>query len=210
MFKKYKKQLIISSIVILLPILIGVLLWDQLPDSFTTHWGVDGQPDGWSSKTFAVFFIPVFLVVMQFFCVWITERTNRGNEQSPKVMNLIFYIMPVLSVLVNGMMYAGALGKSWDWTAMMPIVLGLLFAIIGNYMPKCKQNYTIGIKIPWTLNSEENWSRTHRFAGWLWTFCGIALMLTGIIGGFWIFLFVVLLMVFAPILYSYLLFRKGI
>ena len=181
MFKKYKKQLIISSIVILLPILIGVLLWDQLPDSFTTHWGVDCQPDDWSSKPFAVFFMPVFLVMMQFFCAWITERTNRGNEQSPKVMNLIFYIMPVLSVLVNGMMYAVALGKSWDWTAMMPIVLGLLFAIIGNYMPKCTRNATIGIKVIWALNNEENWNATHRFAGKLWVVCGLLTVFTALL-----------------------------
>jgi len=91
----------------------------------------------------------------------------------------------------------------------MPVLMGVLFVIIGNYLPKCKQNYTIGIKIPWTLNNEENWNKTHRFAGWLWTACGLLVILTGFIGGFWLFMIVTLLMVFAPIIYSYLLHRKG-
>ena len=93
---------------------------------------------------------------------------------------------------------------------MLPVFMGLLFAVIGNYMPKCKQNYTIGIKIPWTLNNEENWNKTHRFAGWLWTAGGIIMMLTGFFGGFWIFFVVMLLMVLAPVLYSYILHRKGV
>ena len=84
MFKKYKKQLILSSIVILLPIVLGLILWNQLPDSFATHWGVDGQPDGWMDKGLAVFLLPVLMLGMQYFCVWITDLTNRGNEQSPK------------------------------------------------------------------------------------------------------------------------------
>jgi len=92
----------------------------------------------------------------------------------------------------------------------MPILVGLTLAIIGNYLPKCKQNYTIGIKIPWTLNSEENWNRTHRFAGRLWMVCGLAIMLTGFIGGFWVFLPIVLLMVLVPFLYSYILYRRGV
>lgn len=173
MFKKYKKQLIISSVVILLPILVGLLLWNQLPDSFATHWGVDGQPDGWSSKGFAIFFVPVFLLLMNLFCVWITDLTNRGNEQSPKVMNLIFWIMPVISLMTNGMMYTIALGKVWDVNALMPILMGSLFTVVGNYMPKCTWNTTIGIKVIWTLNNEENWNATHRFAGKVWVAGGL-------------------------------------
>ena len=97
-----------------------------------------------------------------------------------------------------------------DVSLIMPLFLGAVFIIIGNYLPKCKQNYTIGIKIPWTLNSEENWNRTHRFAGWLWTFSGIVVMLTGFFGGFWIFFIVVLLMVLIPFAYSYMLHRRGL
>ena len=211
MFQKYKKQLIISSIIILLPIVFGVLLWNQLPETFATHWGMDGQPDGFAGKAFAVFVTPLLLVSMQFFCVWITDRTNRGNEQSPKVMNLVFFIMPTLSLLLHGIMYAIALGKTWDMTSVMPIVLGLLFTIIGNYMPKCTQNTTMGIKVIWTLSNEENWNATHRFAGKLWVAAGAAVVFSSLLPmqiGYPI-MFVALIGAGAgATLYSYLYYRK--
>ena len=210
MIKRNLKVLIISSIVTLLPIVAGLILWNQLPEQIPTHWNASGEIDGWSSKPFAVFGLPLIMVAAQWLCMLGTSADPKKENHPAKVLHLVLWIIPVLSVVLNTMTYMAALGKEVRIEVIMPILIGLILAIVGNYMPKCKQNYTIGIKIPWTLNSEENWNRTHRFAGWLWTFCGIALMLTGIIGGFWIFLFVVLIMVFAPILYSYLLFRKGI
>ena len=210
MIKRNLKVLIISSIVTLLPIVAGLILWNQLPEQIPTHWNASGEIDGWSSKPFAVFGLPLIMVAAQWLCMLGTSADPKKENHPAKVLHLVLWIIPVLSVALNTMTYMAALGKEVRIEVIMPILIGLILAIVGNYMPKCKQNYTIGIKIPWTLNSEENWNRTHLFAGWLWTFCGIALMLTGIIGGFWIFLFVVLLMVFAPILYSYLLFRKGI
>ena len=210
MIKRNLKVLIISSIVTLLPIVAGLILWNQLPEQIPTHWNASGEIDGWSSKPFAVFGLPLIMVAAQWLCMLGTSADPKKENHPAKVLHLVLWIIPVLSVALNTMTYMAALGKEVRIEVIMPILIGLILAIVGNYMPKCKQNYTIGIKIPWTLNSEENWNRTHRFAGWLWTFCGIALMLTGIIGGFWIFLLVVLLMVFAPILYSYLLFRKGI
>ena len=210
MIKRNLKVLIVSSIVTLLPIVAGLILWNQLPEQMPTHWNASGEIDGWSSKPFAVFGLPLIMVAAQWLCMLGTSADPKKENHPAKVLHLVLWIIPVLSVALNTMTYMAALGKEVRIEVIMPILIGLILAIVGNYMPKCKQNYTIGIKIPWTLNSQENWNRTHRFAGWLWTFCGIALMLTGIIGGFWIFLFVVLLMVFAPILYSYLLFRKGI
>jgi len=211
MFKKYKKQLMISSVVVLLPAIVGLLLWNKLPDTIATHWGVDGQADGWSGKGFAIFFMPVFLLLMQFFCVWITDLTNRGHEQSPKVMNLVFWIMPILSLMNSGMMYAIALGKAWSISSWMPVFLGLLFAVIGNYLPKCTQNTTIGIKVTWALNNEENWNATHRFAGKLWVASGLVTLFTALLPtkiGFPI-MFVALIGAGAgSTLYSYLYYRK--
>lgn len=211
MFKKYKKQLILSSLVILLPIVFGLVMWNQLPDSLTTHWGIDGQADGWSSKGFAIFFMPVFLVAMQLFLVWITELTNRGNKQSPKVMNLVFCIMPVLSIVNSSIFYGIALGKPWEVSSAMPVFLGLLFVAIGNYLPKCTQNTTIGIKVVWALNNEENWNATHRFAGKLWVAAGLISMLSVLLPmkiGYPI-MFVALIGAGAgATLYSYLYYRK--
>ena len=210
MIKKNWKTLIVSSIVTVLPIFIGLMLWNQLPEQMPTHWNTAGEIDGWSSKAFAVFGLPLILLGAQWLCVLGTLADPKKANHPDKVLHLVFWIIPVLSVVLNAITIAAALGKEVRMEVFMPILVGLILTIVGNYMPKCKQNYTIGIKIPWTLNSEENWNRTHRFAGWLWTFSGVGIMATGFFGGVWIFWPIVFLMVFAPIVYSFLLYRKGI
>ena len=210
MIKKNLKTLIVTSILIVLPVLAGIILWDRLPEQMATHWNAAGDIDGWTSKPFTVFGLPLILLAAQWLCVLGTLADPKKENHPTKILHLVLWIIPVLSLVLGAITYATALGKTVRVEVIMPILIGLILAIIGNYMPKCKQNYTIGIKIPWTLNSEENWNRTHRFTGWLWTFSGIVVMLTGFFGGFWIFMIIVLLMVLAPTLYSYLLFRKGI
>ncbi len=210
MIKKHLKLLLVTSIIILLPALAGVILWNQLPERMPIHWNASGEVDGWSSKAFAVFGLPGILVAVQWLCALGTGADPKKGNHPEKVLHLVLWIIPVLSLVIHAMTYPAALGVAVPMERVMPVVVGLILTIIGNYLPKCKQNYTIGIKIPWTLNSEENWNKTHRFAGWLWTAGGILIMLTGFFGGAWLFLAVVLPMVFAPMLYSYILHRKGI
>ena len=209
MIKNNLKTLIITSVVILLPILAGILLWNQLPDPMPSHWNASGEIDGWSSKPFAIFGLPLIMLAAQWLCMLGAAADPKKNNHPEKILHLVLWIIPVLSVVMHTVVYMIALGYGVRMEVIMPVLMGVIFTIIGNYLPKCKQNYTIGIKIPWTLNNEENWNKTHRFAGWLWTACGLLVILTGFIGGFWLFMIVVLLMVFAPIIYSYLLHRKG-
>lgn len=210
MIKKHLKTLIITSVIILLPILAGLLLWDQLPEQIPSHWNVNGEVDGWSSKSFAVFGLPLILLAAQWLCILGTATDPKKGNHPEKILHLVLWIIPVISLLLFAITYATALGKTVRVEVIMPVFIGLVFAIIGNYMPKCKQNYTIGIKIPWTLESEENWNKTHRFAGRLWVVCGVVIMLTGFVGGFWIFMGIAFLMVLAPFIYSYILHRKGV
>ena len=210
MIKKNWKVLLITSVAILLPMLAGVILWNQLPEQIPSHWNAVGEIDGWSSKPFTVFGLPLILLAAQWLCVLGAGTDPKKSNHPQKILHLVLWIIPVLSALLHVIVYAVALGNAVRVETVMPVFIGILFAIIGNYLPKCKQNYTIGIKIPWTLNSEENWNRTHRFAGRLWVVCGLAIMLTGFFGGFWVFLPIVLLMVLAPFAYSYVLHRKGV
>ena len=210
MIKKNLKVLIITSLISLLPILAGVFLWNRLPEQIPSHWNVSGEIDGWSSKPFAVFGMPLIMLAFQWVCVLATGADPKNANHSEKVVHLVLWIIPVINIVLSVITYAVALGQEVRVEVIMPVLIGLVLAIVGNYLPKCKQNYTIGIKIPWTLNSEENWNKTHRFAGWLWTICGLVIMLTGFLGGFWIFFGVVLLMVLAPCIYSYILHRKGV
>ena len=210
MNKKILKALILPSVVILVPILVGLILWEQLPQQIPTHWNVAGEVDGWSSKAFAVFGMPLIFLGVQWLCALVTRADPKRNNHSDKILHLVFWIIPIVLVVLSAITYATALGRVVPVEVVMPVLLGLVFTIIGNYLPKCKQNYTIGIKIAWTLSSEENWNKTHRFAGRLWVVCGLVIILTGFFGVFWTFAVIGILMVLAPLIYSYSLYRKGV
>lgn len=210
MIKKNMKVLVITSIMILLPMLVGIVLWNQLPEQIPSHWNAAGEIDGWSGKAFSVFGMPLILLAAQWLCLLGTLADPKRDRHPEKIVHLVLWIIPVLSLFLHTVTYAVALGQAVRMEVVMPVFIGLVLAIVGNYLPKCKQNYTIGIKIPWTLSSEENWNRTHRFAGRLWVVCGLIIILTGFFGGFWVFFGIVLLMVLAPCIYSYLLHRKGV
>ena len=215
MIKKNLKVLIITSLVILLPILVGVILWNQLPEKLPTHWNVVGEVDGWSSKPFAVFGMPAIMLGFHWVCVLGTSADPKKKNHSDKILHLVFWMIPVINLVVSGLAYFAAAGIDLPVVVIMLSFIGVVFIVIGNYLPKCQQNYTIGIKIPWTLNSEENWNRTHRFAGWLWVICGLIMVLAGFLfaksaAAVWLFVSITLIMVAAPIAYSYILHRKGI
>ncbi|MBQ2244776.1 MAG: SdpI family protein [Oscillospiraceae bacterium] len=210
MIKKNWKLLTCTTLVILIPILAGILVWDRLPARMPTHWNATGEVDGWSSKPFAVFGLPGILLALHWLCVLGTAADPKKRNHSEKLLHLVHWITPALSVVLGAVTYLTALGQPVRIEVLLPLLTGLLFTIIGNYMPKCKQNYTIGIKIPWTLNSEENWNRTHRFASRLWFLGGLLIIATGFLGNVWIFLTITLVMAFIPFLYSYALYRKGI
>ena len=210
MIKKNLKVLIITSIVILLPIVAGLILWNQLPEQMPIHWNESGEVDGWSSKPFSVFGMPLLMLAFQWICALGTGADPKKANHSEKVVQLILWMIPVISTVLHVATYLAALSMEVRIEVIIPIMVGLILTIVGNYLPKCQQNYTIGIKIPWTLNSEENWNKTHRFAGWLWTACGIAIMLTALLNIFWLFPVIAALMVFVPVIYSYVLHKKGI
>lgn len=210
MIKKHIKQMILASIIILLPIVAGIILWDQLPDSMPAHWNFDGEVDRWTSKATAVFFYPFLLLAVHWICIIGTSLDPKRKNQPEKVLTLLMWLLPVMSIVLNGSIYAVAMNKDVNIEVIISLLVGVIFTIIGNYLPKCKQNYTIGIKIPWTLDSEENWNRTHRFGGIVWTISGIIIILLSFINAIQLMLPIMLLMVFTPVIYSYMLYKKGI
>ncbi len=209
MIRRNKTKLILTSFVILIPIIIGIILWNQLPDTIVTHWGINNEPDGYSSKAFAVFGLPLLLLVIHWVCVFATKLDKKSKDISPKMLSIVLWICPAISLVMNTMVYLIALGKEIRFVSGVIIFMGLLFIIIGNYLPKCRQSYTMGIKLPWTLNDEENWNKTHRFAGALWVIGGIVMLATAIFESFIIFFTIVALMVIVPTIYSYLYYRKN-
>ena len=210
MIKKNLKTLIITSIIILLPMVAGLVLWNRLPEQVPFHWNAAGEVDGWASKPVAVFVPSAAMLALQWLCVLVTSTDPKKQNHPEKVVHLVLWLIPSITVFISALMYATALGGNVRVEMQMPILLGLVFIAIGNYLPKCKQNYTIGIKIPWTLASEENWNRTHRLAGWVWVGGGVVMLLSGFLGIFWLTFAPVLVMVLVPFIYSFVLYKKGI
>lgn len=210
MIKKNLKTMIITSIFILAPIVAGILLWDKLPAEIATHFDGNGKPDGWSSKEFAVFGLPLFLLAVHWFCAAFTGVDPKKENISNKMMTLILWICPVVAIVGDGSMYLYALNNSINTTIIGVILLGCLLLVLGNYMPKMKQSYTLGIKLPWTLNSEENWNRTHHLAGWLTMLAGVIVLIGGFTEQFWTVFVAIALIAVVPAIYSYVLYKKGI
>ena len=208
MFKPYKKTLIITSLILLIPMIIGLLLWDQLPEKVPSHWGINGEVDAWSSKGVAVFGMPTLMIVLQWVCAFACTLDPRYKNYNHKMLKLVLWICPAISLIVNGMVYCAALGVEVPVETVMPLLVGAMFIVIGNWLPKCAQTYTMGIKLPWTLDSEANWNATHRFGGKVWVAGGILTMLTSLFGNFWILLVILVVMVILPTVYSYLYYRN--
>ena len=209
--KNNKLLLIITSIVILLPIAFGLIVWDQLPEQIATHWGMDGNPDAYSSREVAVFALPSVIFVLHWLCVFVTSKDPKNKDKNQKPKELVLFLTPAISLVVSAMMYAAALGSEVRVEMIMPLFFGLMFIVLGNYMPKCRHNHTIGIRIPWTLNSEENWNATHRFAGKLWMIGGVLIMLCALLPGIFTFIgfmTISLVMVIIPTIYSYKFHKK--
>ena len=189
MIKKYRGSLICSFLVMLIGVLVG----------FTSTQSM------WAN---------VFFVVTDCALVAIIFYDNRNRQQSRKIIGMTMWIIPIITLLYNGIARLVNMGADMEnlFMAVIYFGTGLLFMIIGNYLPKVKQNNTIGIRVVWTLQDEENWSATHRFSGKLWVASGVLCMLCGLFGESIaaLVLYIVSIMAAAivSILYSYLFYKK--
>ena len=213
MLKKYKKTLIASSLLTLLPILVGLLLWNKFPEHIATHNGLTGTPDGWGSVPFAVFFPPLALLAVHWLCILFTALDKGNQGWNHKLFRIVLWIVPIVSNFVSCLMYALALGMDFNITNITLAAMGLLFAVIGNYLPKTRMNSTMGIKVPWTYTSDENWNATHRFAGKVWVIGGLLLVFAGFLpDGIAVtaMLIAILILTVVPVVYSWRFWKKQV
>ena len=208
MIKQNKYKLIISAIITLLPMIFGFIVWDRLPENIATSFGWNGEITGYSSKMFAVVGLPVMLTFVNLICIIATSADPRRKNINNKVFSVVIGIVPVCSLLCGICIYANALGYKISVESIMPVFMGILFFVLGFILPKCKQNYTIGIKLPWTLHDEENWNKTHKLAGKLWVYGGIVMTVAGLFNLTFIFMTIIFALVIIPTGYSYWLYRK--
>ena len=210
-FKKNKWMIIISALITLTPIIAGLILWDKLPDMIASHWNVAGEVDGWVSKPMFVFGMPLLMVALMLVGSIATATDPKNVNHSKKPLMLLYAIIPALSVILSTFTYCSALGVDVPMLNLGVAVVGSILVFVGNYLPKCKPNYTIGIKIMWTLNSDKNWVATHRFASKIWVAGGILVMLSALLPASvvpWAAFAVFAVTAIAPMIYSFVYFKN--
>ena len=208
MIKKYRLILIITAIITLLPVVAGLFLWKELPDTLATHFGANGEPDGYSSKAFAVFGLPSIMLGMHLLCFFVTMFSPKVENIPGKAFGIVLWVCPLISVICCTASFSEALGWNLPFIEILIVFMGVLFIVLGNYMPKCKKNYVFGIRLPWTIEDEDVWNKTHRFAGFLWTVGGVVVLATAFLKSFVLFISIVLVMSVVPTVYSFVLYRK--
>ena len=205
-----KKLMGLTTIICLLPMFLGITLYDALPEMIPSQWGFSGEISSYMSKNSMVFYMPVFMALCNLVVHAAFYIDPKRANQSETLKKITAFIVPVISLIFIPLSYLAGLGVNINIVPIAMLILGVVFMLIGNYMPKCRQNYTMGIKVPWTLYSEENWNRTHRMAGKIWTAGGIIIIMSTWFDMYYIIIPVMVVMTVVPVVYSYMLYRKGI
>lgn len=126
-----------------------------------------------------------------------------------KIFRVLLWICPLVSLFVSTVIYGYSLGYDFDMSYLCGILIGVLYLVLGNFLPTVKPNYTIGFRIPWTLNDPDNWYHTHRFGGKCMVIGGIIMILTSPLQNMWILLAAAIVPCLLPAIYSYLYYRKS-
>ncbi len=134
-FMKWK-SLIITCLVTLLPIVAGVALWNQLPAEIAVHFDINGTPDNFASKAFAVFGLPLLMALLQIICCVINDVKAYQHGPRVKFERVTKWIIPCMSIVLQNAIFAFALGKNVDMRAVALLLVGVVMIVTGNYLPK--------------------------------------------------------------------------
>lgn len=200
--------LVLSSVVCLLPLLFSAAVYRDLPAQLAIHWNDTGVADGFLPKALGAFGLPFLMLAINLICHVSMNSDPKRRGQAKAAVLLGKWCVPVLSLILVPVTLLIALGTPILVGPLVSCLVGVLFILLGNYLPKCRQNYTVGIKLPWTLHDEDNWDKTHRMAGWLWILGGAAFILSGFLGRGWLHIAIVIVLVIAPVAYSFALYLR--
>ena len=207
-----KKEIPILAIVAL-PFIYLAYIWKELPETVPMHWNITGEIDRYGDKSELIvipFLLPL-LVYIIFLVVPKIDPKNKLNKMGNKLQIMKFLLTTIMSILALLIIYS-ARNDSFLNSNYVVLLIGVLFIVSGNYFKTIKPNYFIGIRTPWTLESETAWKETHRLAGKLWFIGGIIVVFSSLIAdqkaNNMIFLTVTLIISIIPILHSYIVFKK--
>ena len=166
------KILIITSLICLIPIIFGVILYDQLPEQMAVHFGVNNEPNSFAPKEFALFGIPLLMFILQVFCC-ISSDFMEEKKQNKKYITIYKWIIPIIEMVVYLTMLAYGAGIELDMRMIVCITLGIVFTLIGNYMPKTEPN-----KLQMNYIRPHFWKKVKRPAGYFFVIIGLAFIIS--------------------------------
>lgn len=211
--KIFKQENIKLWILFLVTIIIGLVSYRYLPEQIPMHYDIAGNVDRYGGRI-QIFMAPLiilFMIIVAEAARNIDPKKNSYNKFN-KQYYLIFFIVSLLMLGIQLYTLAFSLNMNVvNISLLMPFAVGLLFTIIGNAMPKFKQNFYAGIRTSWTLSDEEVWVKTHRFGGKIWFVGGILMMVSSILPDnikMIAFFGIVILLSLVPIVYSYVIYKK--
>jgi uncharacterized membrane protein len=207
-----RTTLILSLVLILAATLTGLLLWNRLPDPMPSHWNAAGAIDGYMSKLWGVFLMPIITValVVLFLVIPQIDPLKANIAKFRDAFNLFVVGFVAYMLYIYALTLAASLGYQFNMTIMLLPVVGLLFIGIGYMMGKARRNFFIGIRTPWTLSSETVWDETHKLGAKMFMLGGLVTIVSAFLGenGIWLMLIAMLAAAFVPIVYSYILWRR--
>ena len=194
-----KKSLFVGIVICLLPILIGVYYFDVLPDQIVVHFNAKGEPDNFVSKTYAIIGVPIFLAIVQGIISLVVDF-----DKTPKKGALIIKgIIPLISVLVQGGLIAYALDNNFNVPQLTVFVIGIVFIILGNYLPKKefwgKYNFNL-----FGLEKGVNEQKVIRDYALYMTFSGVAIFISGFFSSIVALVLIVIFAIISAVLPFYL------
>lgn len=181
MFKK--KINIYSLILIVLVLTMTIIFYDRLPEEIPIHWNLKGEVDNYVSKPFGAFLSPLLMVAiwlgMQFLPNIDPRRHNYKKFESS--YEIAIGVLVTFAFVLQMAIILSSLGYDISMDRIIMVMAGVMFVVIGNYLPKAKSNFFYGIKTPWTLSSEISWKKTHRLGGRLFVVSGLAIILSSLL-----------------------------
>ncbi len=202
------KTIWITTLICLLPLVVSFIVYDKLPEQVAIHFNEAGVPDNYASRAFAAFVLPVIMAAINLFTHFFVRNDPKAANISASLRVISQWVVPALSVVIIPVTLFMAMGTDIPIPMLVSSMVGVIIVLCGNYLPKCRQNYTVGIKLPWTLNSEENWRKTHRFAGFVWVTGGLLFVINAFTGIPVLSFVVIALLAALPVIYSYLFYLR--
>ena len=168
--------------------LITAYFWPRLPDPMPIHWGVSGRPDDWAPLPWGALVGPLTAtgIYVLFLVIPRLDPRRAHVESFARVYDILKTAIVAFMVLITYLSLSAAVSQSalLD-TRVISAAAGLLFVVLGNYMPKLRSNFFVGVRTPWTLSNEEVWERTHRLSGKIMVLLGLAMMISGWLAPAW-------------------------